>query len=477
MAKKTPNHGLSKFETGETDWTHSPDMQAIEERLVIRDAESNLADYVPYATTTFVSTDTGATYDGDGNQWQPAARGYGAIRASSVDAGNVLTDPSGKEITGEIATIDQTVGNSVGALLRRGMIVGETGRAVYTADPREFSSDDAAMQSVVDDIQQGEDPGRLRFSPYDPDGKELVIENTVDMNGANGPTVVPRGYGFSRDSGYLRTTIDDGSPMFLVRNGKAHNLLSGEFAASGEDAAQDAELIRFRRISSLHFDNVEARALGGGSPSASGAIVFDSETYNSFITRLRWNGNTDSGRETDVTGSNFIAFENSSNKVAPGELTFSHISCYNSPSSPANHGFHSTVDADNLMISQIRLEGFGGTGAFYATRGNAQFATCQIARQANGCGGIYHTGTDIQIDASNVVKTGSSGGTAVEVGVGYGGNIRTTKLTGGVPTDGLIVRADPANCPLLIPPREAIEGETDVPSGATNIYELGASTT
>lgn len=475
MVKKTPNHELSKFDVGEPNWTHSPDMQAIEERLVIRDVESSLTDYVPYPTTTFVSTDTGATYDGDGEMWQPAARGYGTMSATIVEAGETFRDPSGKEITGEVATVDQVGG--VETLLRRGNIVGETATAVYVADPSEFGSDDAAMQSVVDDIQRGSEPGRLRFGPYGTDGDELVIENTVDMNGANGPTVVPYGYGFSRDSGYLRTTIGDGSPMFLVRNGKAHNLLSGQFAASGVGSAQDAELIRFRRMSALHFDNVEARALGGGSPSASGAIVFDSETYNSFITRLRWNGNTDGGREVDVTGSNFIAFENTANDIAPGELAFGYISCYNPPSSPANHGFHSTVDADHLMISQIRLEGFGGTAAYYATRGNAQFTACEFDRMENGCGGIYHTGTDIQIDSSVTIKTGGNGGTAVEVGVGYGGNVRATKLTGGVENDGLIVRSDPPNAPLLIPPRETIEGGTDIPSGTSNIYELAASTT
>ncbi|WP_123533107.1 polysaccharide deacetylase family protein [Halosimplex salinum] len=84
MVEHTPNHELNRYEPGDTDWTHSPDMRTIEERLVVRDAEANLQTYTPHEAATFIATDTGAVYDGDGDSWNAATRDAETFQADQV---------------------------------------------------------------------------------------------------------------------------------------------------------------------------------------------------------------------------------------------------------------------------------------------------------------------------------------------------------------------------------------------------------
>lgn len=80
MADNTDNHELNKYSQGEDNWTHSTDMDTIEERLVVRDVESNRTGYTPHSDAIFIATDTGAIYDGDGSSWNKGDRGFdGAI--------------------------------------------------------------------------------------------------------------------------------------------------------------------------------------------------------------------------------------------------------------------------------------------------------------------------------------------------------------------------------------------------------------
>lgn len=81
MVEKTPNHDLNKYQIGDSSWTHAPDMETIEERLVIRDREGNRTSYVAYEGALFIATDTGAVFDSDGENWIRASRSYGAVRA------------------------------------------------------------------------------------------------------------------------------------------------------------------------------------------------------------------------------------------------------------------------------------------------------------------------------------------------------------------------------------------------------------
>lgn len=88
MADETNNHGLNMYTAGETGWTHSTDMAHIEERLPVSDEEINRSNYEPYEGTLFLSTDTGAIYEGDGTSWTEVDWDMGSV---SVNGNAVAT--------------------------------------------------------------------------------------------------------------------------------------------------------------------------------------------------------------------------------------------------------------------------------------------------------------------------------------------------------------------------------------------------
>lgn len=92
MVDKTPNHELHTYERGETDWTHTPDMETIEERLVVRAPESERDEYEPHPGATFVAVDTGAVYDGNGSTWLSAARRYETTRTDETTAASFIAE-------------------------------------------------------------------------------------------------------------------------------------------------------------------------------------------------------------------------------------------------------------------------------------------------------------------------------------------------------------------------------------------------
>lgn len=98
---ETDNHELNKYTSGEENWTHSPDMQTIEERLTVRDTEANRSNYTPHAGARFIATDTGAIYDGDGGSWNLADRKVSQVRtATIVDDDDGTTYDVGAALTG-----------------------------------------------------------------------------------------------------------------------------------------------------------------------------------------------------------------------------------------------------------------------------------------------------------------------------------------------------------------------------------------
>lgn len=69
MSRKTPNHELNLYEQGDDNWTHAPDMETIEERVWVRDADDNRDTYEAHADGLFLATDTGNVYIGNGDSW------------------------------------------------------------------------------------------------------------------------------------------------------------------------------------------------------------------------------------------------------------------------------------------------------------------------------------------------------------------------------------------------------------------------
>lgn len=84
MADETPNHQLNTYEQGDSNWEHSTDMETIEERLVIRDVEANLSNYTPHSGATFIATDSGAVFDGDGASWNGAERALKSVNGVQI---------------------------------------------------------------------------------------------------------------------------------------------------------------------------------------------------------------------------------------------------------------------------------------------------------------------------------------------------------------------------------------------------------
>jgi hypothetical protein len=102
MVRKTPNHGLNKWEKGDPDWTHAPDMQTIEERLVIRDEERAIEEgrYETHDGAMFIATDTGAVYESDGSSWTQPSRELDSVRARNATITDAVTWPDGTTTTG-----------------------------------------------------------------------------------------------------------------------------------------------------------------------------------------------------------------------------------------------------------------------------------------------------------------------------------------------------------------------------------------
>lgn len=88
MPDKTPNHELNRYEPGDTDWTHTPDMETIEEQLPIRDELANIDEYEPYDGAIYWATDNGEPmFAGDGTEWSLAN-----MEVAELDAETVTTE-------------------------------------------------------------------------------------------------------------------------------------------------------------------------------------------------------------------------------------------------------------------------------------------------------------------------------------------------------------------------------------------------
>lgn len=83
------NHGYNQPEKGTTNWDEpmNENFQKLERDVEIRDLEANRSDYQPDMGAKFFATDSGATYTGDGSNWNLA--GY-VTRAGGGDFGHYV---------------------------------------------------------------------------------------------------------------------------------------------------------------------------------------------------------------------------------------------------------------------------------------------------------------------------------------------------------------------------------------------------
>jgi hypothetical protein len=170
MVEKTPNHELNKYDEGDVNWTHSPDMQTIEERLVIRDQEGDLNNYDPHPGATFVAIDSGAVYDGDGSSWNKAGRQYESTSANKIKINNQITWPDGTTTT----TSPGGTGSqgSFGNTFSGVMYVDSTGDYVAknllnTTTWTDSNDAGTVLQSLADDLDniKNDRVGTIRIGP------------------------------------------------------------------------------------------------------------------------------------------------------------------------------------------------------------------------------------------------------------------------------------------------------------------------
>ena len=88
------NHGYNQPSEGSIDW-HIPlneNFKKLERDVEVRDLEANRSDYQPAIGAKFLATDSGATYTGDGTNWNLV--GY-VSRAGGGDFGHFVNYEAG----------------------------------------------------------------------------------------------------------------------------------------------------------------------------------------------------------------------------------------------------------------------------------------------------------------------------------------------------------------------------------------------
>lgn len=103
MPRKTTNHEYSNPKLGESDWakTLQSFIDAIDEDVIIVDDDANKNNYVPVTNSILIDKNTGATYIGDGNNWNQIPQtgktpSFNAVLYNEEDL--TTRSPSGGEV-------------------------------------------------------------------------------------------------------------------------------------------------------------------------------------------------------------------------------------------------------------------------------------------------------------------------------------------------------------------------------------------
>ena len=190
MSNKTPNHELNLYTEGDENWTHTPDMETIEERLVVRDLEENRDNYTPYTDALFFARDSERWYVGEGTSW-------------------TLLGTIGESITAEGITATP---DHVGPL--------HQGNYHNTRDSDQYgiafeAVDDLALHSCVIDVATALDSETLTIEFYQVDNLETNVIETptdpIDTTTTNplseGPNRVELGFTTPDNDGYSRYAL------------------------------------------------------------------------------------------------------------------------------------------------------------------------------------------------------------------------------------------------------------------------------
>ena len=85
MTRVTDLHGYTVPTTGDGDYDSTFDtyFTDVDSDIPIKDTDANKSNYTPKDGATFIATDTGAVYNGDGSTWTLVGRQYDSVTAQS----------------------------------------------------------------------------------------------------------------------------------------------------------------------------------------------------------------------------------------------------------------------------------------------------------------------------------------------------------------------------------------------------------
>ncbi|WP_135304374.1 hypothetical protein [Haloarcula amylovorans] len=282
MVQETANHGLNKYEAGDTDWTHSPDMQHIEERLVIKDTEANRSNYTPHPTATYVATDSGVVYDGDGSSWNAASRAVQSFSAGDYSAGIARITDAFDAVEVETLNYQWDAQSAAGV-----GVYGDGGDFTVGPDGGSLTTEataDAAVRTEDPVSQSWNEPTwdrrrRLRVSLTVPgsDHGEVVEVGTGSMQGASADKQL--GVRIVDNNVYAR--IGDGSSAMQVL------LQEGVTVTSRYDIFVDYDPRGDTREAAISVESVETGA-DGATWAASQTFSGDAELPSGETTDSKW---------------------------------------------------------------------------------------------------------------------------------------------------------------------------------------------
>lgn len=216
----TDNHEFQIWEYGERPWNHIADFEKLEERLAVRDAESNRSDYTAYDGARFIATDTGAVYDGNGSSWTLSDREVNNLDVQTdlsvgddLTVSDVLTVNGSADISSGSISTDLSVGDDLtvsdlltvnGSADINGTIEASTfnggdfsGSTVSAStfdggsfDGTDITGDTLSISGSKDFVHETDDGDVIVYSAQESDDVRAVHEGQVSVK-TSAPTTIP----------------------------------------------------------------------------------------------------------------------------------------------------------------------------------------------------------------------------------------------------------------------------------------------
>lgn len=210
MPDYTDNHGLASYNQGDSDWTHSLDMETLEVAVDLKRARApDTAQETPHNGAVFWDTSTGEIYIGDGTSWGTPEWNLGNIGTGSVSVSDADIEP-----------------NSIVQHDTQAPIEGHIVEAFESGDLSHYSGDTDGWTVGTSDITGGD---MLQFDDATGDVKTIWTDAVETRRGERYMT-------------YLRLNADgSNSPVFIVcgqldGGGALHAGYGIGLAADGNDA-------------------------------------------------------------------------------------------------------------------------------------------------------------------------------------------------------------------------------------------------